>query len=78
MACAQDAQNLGKMWFDGNLSAIRILDSWGKPSAGIMEGDTAWLGRPDECVSLPNGLQFSTDFCVTAPTRVKNSFTFRL
>ena len=31
---------------------IRMLDAWGKPSGGILNGNTMWLGSYDECARL--------------------------
>ena len=31
---------------------IRMLDAWGKPTGGILNGNTMWLGSYDECARL--------------------------
>lgn len=31
---------------------FQALDSWGKPEAGLNEGNVFWIGRPSECNSL--------------------------
>ena len=33
---------------------IRMLDAWGKPGGGILNGNTMWLGSYDECSRLQN------------------------
>ena len=38
---------------------IRMLDAWGKPGAGMLNGNTMWLGSYDECAPLND-----SDFCL--------------
>ena len=38
---------------------IRMLDAWGKPGGGILNGNTMWLGSYDECSRLQNA-----SFCI--------------
>ena len=33
---------------------FQVLDSFGKPSSGILNGNTAWLGEFSECRNISN------------------------
>ena len=35
-----------------NPDFFQVLDAWGKPEAGLSEGNVFWIGRPSECNSL--------------------------
>jgi len=43
---------------------LRYWDSWGKPSHGILEGHTSYLGYYDECINLKDTEFGETDYCV--------------
>ena len=45
---------------------LRYWDSWGKPSHGILEGHTSYLGYYDECIDLKDTEFGETDYCVYA------------
>ncbi|XP_065918694.1 nose resistant to fluoxetine protein 6-like [Dysidea avara] len=45
---------------------LRYLDSWGKPSHGILEGHTSYLGYYDECINLKDTDFGETDYCIYA------------
>ena len=43
---------------------LRYWDSWGKPSHGILEGHTSYLGYYDECINLKGTDYGETDYCI--------------
>jgi len=43
---------------------LRYWDSWGKPSHGVLEGHTSYLGYYDECVNLKDTDFGETDYCI--------------
>ncbi|XP_065885946.1 nose resistant to fluoxetine protein 6-like [Dysidea avara] len=45
---------------------LRYWDSWGKPSHGILEGHTSYLGYYDECINLKDTDFGETDYCIYA------------
>lgn len=63
----------------GELWALQILDSYGKPEAGILQGSKLWLGNFDQCLDFyttalnahldhDNPTSFTTKYCrVTLP-----------
>ena len=48
-----------EMFHNDSHTFIRMLDAWGKPSGGILNGNTMWLGSYDECALLS-----ITDYCI--------------
>ena len=50
-ACEQDIKLLLKAALRGQLWAIKVFDSWGKPlPSGLLTGNIFWTGNYDECV----------------------------
>ncbi|OWF53620.1 Nose resistant to fluoxetine protein 6 [Mizuhopecten yessoensis] len=49
--------------------AFQMIDSWGKPHAGMLDGNTRWLGSYDQCLAVQpevNGnTPFETNYCVS-------------
>ena len=44
-----------------------MIDSFGKPKSGILEGSVFWLGDYDECVSINiKSLDFQGRYCRVA------------
>ena len=64
--CSMDSLIVFSMWQELNLQALKIIDAWGKPSSGISDGHSAWLGRSDLCFNAGDDLIVQTDFCVTS------------
>ena len=51
-----------ELFHNNSHAFIRMLDAWGKPTGGILNGNTMWLGSYDECARL-EGASFC-DFTV--------------
>ncbi|XP_070565056.1 nose resistant to fluoxetine protein 6-like [Ptychodera flava] len=66
--CANDtAQYLADI-IGGQMYALRMFDSVGKPPAGILEGNFQWIGSSKECRAVkghdyPNGTDFNGQYC---------------
>ena len=58
--CALDADLMFNQVRNGNIAAIEIFDSWGKPSSGVLEGDTEWFGKSDLCLGQAKNLKFNS------------------
>ncbi|XP_033763772.1 nose resistant to fluoxetine protein 6-like [Pecten maximus] len=52
-----------------NQWALQVIDSWGKPAAGILDGNINWLGSYDQCLSIEPEYQeentFQLNYCVS-------------
>ncbi|CAF1508187.1 unnamed protein product, partial [Didymodactylos carnosus] len=48
--CWYDLMSLVNATRNNEKWALKFIDSWGKPSSGIMHGNLFWLGSYDECV----------------------------
>ncbi|XP_033763774.1 nose resistant to fluoxetine protein 6-like [Pecten maximus] len=42
--------------------ALQMIDSWGKPNAGILTGSTKWIGSFDQCLGVQPDVQGATPF----------------
>ncbi|XP_069112063.1 nose resistant to fluoxetine protein 6-like [Argopecten irradians] len=42
--------------------ALQMIDSWGKPSAGILTGNSKWTGSFDQCLDIKPEVQGVTPF----------------
>jgi hypothetical protein len=52
--CVEDSKML---WFflknpESRLAVIQLIDSWGKPPSGLLQGNTKLWGRADECLEV--------------------------
>lgn len=52
-----------------NSDHLRMLDAWGRPGSGILEGNLYWYGAYDECRALPTNI---SRYCMLkAPVEVQ-------
>ncbi len=41
-----------------------MIDSYGKPTSGILQGSVLWLGEYNECVNITvNDIEFQGKYC---------------
>ena len=65
-SCGEALHELYMLELSHSPLILRYWDSWGKPSHGILEGHTSYLGYYDECINLKDTEFGETDYCVYA------------
>ncbi|XP_071491470.1 nose resistant to fluoxetine protein 6-like [Diadema antillarum] len=58
---------LVELFVDGGEKLVKVLDATGKPQAGILVGNWAWLGHFDECMGISGFKYCAAYFQVTLP-----------
>ena len=80
--CQQDVRLLLDAVEQKQLWAIKTIDAWGKPlPAGVLKGNTFWVGNYDECVGelyqtntkAYLAQPFSTQYCTVSPSASSSS-----
>ena len=62
--CKATIQRLSKLEVSDPQLMAYYWDSWGKPSDGILTGDTTFLGHYDECINLKNTALGRMKYCL--------------
>ena len=63
-SCKAAIQRLSELEVSDPQLMAYYWDSWGKPSDGILTGDTAFLGHYDECINLKNTALGEVKYCL--------------
>jgi hypothetical protein len=62
--CSSQLSNLAYGLLKREMWAIKILDAYGKPPAGILQGNVLWLGDYKECLNTTNEvIGWSSKYC---------------
>ncbi|XP_033763776.1 O-acyltransferase like protein-like [Pecten maximus] len=66
-ACNAAMGTLGSQLLSQKQWALQMIDSWGKPRAGLLEGNIKWRGMYDECMDtvaeVDGKIAFETNSC---------------
>ena len=62
--CKAAIQRLSELEVSDPQLMAYYWDSWGKPSDGILTGDTTFLGHYDECINLKNTALEEMKYCI--------------
>ena len=62
--CKAAIQRLSELEVSDPQLTAYYWDSWGKPSDGILTGDTTFLGHYDECIDLKNTVLGEMKYCL--------------
>ena len=63
-SCKAAIQRLSELELSDPQLMAYYWDSWGKPSDGILTGDTTFLGHYDECINLKNTPLGEVKYCL--------------
>ena len=63
-SCKAAIQRLSELDVSDPQLMVYYWDSWGKPSDGILTGDTTFLGHYDECIDLKNTALGEMKYCL--------------
>ncbi|OWF53373.1 O-acyltransferase like protein-like [Mizuhopecten yessoensis] len=74
-ACSSAMGMLGSQFLAQKQWALKMVDSWGKPRAGLLEGNVKWRGMYDECMNtvaeIDGKVVFEPNSCgVNIPTSI--------
>ncbi|CAF1378949.1 unnamed protein product, partial [Didymodactylos carnosus] len=82
-ACERDVDVLSRAVLNKETWALKFLDSWGKPAAGLLQGNIFWLGSYEECLSNMYQMNktylsqpFQGQYCTILPQSVEDETSF--